>query len=109
MPTSFSEMDLLLTASADIGPIPPHTITCGVQNTENVALKYMSSAPLESLANILRRDDRKASAPNCSARTMTPPVWSTAVFISASPTWSSEHANTSSVCACVASRMPIWL
>ena len=106
MPTSFSLMLLLFTASADIGPIPPHTITCGTQNTEKVALKYISSAPLASRRNSRRRDARNVSARNCSANTITPPVWSTAVFISAKPTWSSEHANTSSVCACVARRIP---
>jgi len=36
-PTSFSLMLLLFTANADIGPMPPHTKTCGgVRDGEHV-------------------------------------------------------------------------
>ena len=46
-----------LTANALIGPIAPHTIICGVQNTLNVPLNFISNAPvLGSRANIFAKD-----------------------------------------------------
>ena len=74
-PISFSLIRCDLTAKALIGPMAPHTMICGVQNTLKVPLNFISKAPVfGSLANIFANDCLKVSARNCSARIMFPPV-----------------------------------
>mmetsp|Transcript_54019 Transcript_54019/g.171419 ORF Transcript_54019/g.171419 Transcript_54019/m.171419 type:complete len:250 (+) Transcript_54019:681-1430(+) len=100
-PTCVSATDWDFFSRGAQGPMTPATLTSRLHTTSNTPLLASPSAPSSPplissrLKLCLNTGCRKLSA-----STTIPPVRSIALFISASPTWSSAHANTSRVCPC---------
>mmetsp|Transcript_31770 Transcript_31770/g.81378 ORF Transcript_31770/g.81378 Transcript_31770/m.81378 type:complete len:256 (+) Transcript_31770:522-1289(+) len=102
MPTSSSLTCGLGRPRLARGPMAPQTLFSREQSTSMLAPKHMSRLSCSSRANMRCSDLRNTSwlrvtsPSNVSDSRMSPPVCTMAGRISATPTWSSAHANTSS-------------
>ena len=93
-------------SSAAHGPTHPAVRTSRLVITSKTPPELTPSASSPSTENMRANDVLNTVLAKDSASTTIPPVFSAHTFISAKPTWSSEHAKTSSECpltqSCVA-------
>mmetsp|Transcript_22428 Transcript_22428/g.55498 ORF Transcript_22428/g.55498 Transcript_22428/m.55498 type:complete len:235 (-) Transcript_22428:336-1040(-) len=101
MDTSATEPGSVFLSSAAHGPTHPATLTSRDVITSKTPPLLTPSASSPSEAKRRAKDVLNTVCANDSASTTIPPVFSEHTFISASPTWSSEHANTSRQCPLV--------